>query len=70
MEKVTVYQFKCWDQIVGAYNAATVRFRLRYVFVVIHHGSSRLLDCNTAHATAAWTLQQLTEAQGSMAISA
>jgi transposase InsO family protein len=45
--------------------AVTVTFRLLYVFVVIHHGSRRLLHFNvTAHPTAAWTLQQLREALG------
>jgi transposase InsO family protein len=44
---------------------ATVTFRLLYVFVVIHHGSRRLLHFNlTAYPTAAWTLQQLREAIG------
>lgn len=44
---------------------ATVTFRLLYVFVVIHHGSRRLLHFNlTAHPTAAWTLQQLREVIG------
>src|SRR5258706_3979792 len=43
----------------------TATFRLVYVFVVIHHGSRRLLHFNvTAHPTAAWTLQQLREAIG------
>ncbi|MCK7492092.1 MAG: hypothetical protein MZW92_10890 [Comamonadaceae bacterium] len=45
--------------------AVTATFRLLYVFVVIHHGSRRLLHFNvTAHPTAAWTLQQLREAIG------
>ena len=45
--------------------AVTATFRLLYVFVVIHHGSRRLLHFNvTAHPTAAWTLQQLREALG------
>ena len=36
----------------------TASFRLLYVFVVIEHGSRRLLHVNvTAHPTAAWTLQ-------------
>ena len=44
---------------------ATVTFRLLYVFVVIHHGSRRLLHFNlTAYPSAAWTLQQLREAIG------
>ena len=43
----------------------TATFRLLYVFVVIHHGSRRLLHFNvTTHPTAAWTLQQLREAIG------
>ena len=38
-------------------------FRTLYVFVLIHHGSRRLMHLNvTAHPTAAWTLQQLREA--------
>ena len=45
--------------------AVTATFRLLYVFVVIEHGSRRLLHLNvTAHPTAAWTLQQLREALG------
>jgi len=45
--------------------AVTATFRLLYVFVVIHHGSRRLVHCNvTAHPTAGWTLQQLREAIG------
>ncbi len=44
---------------------ATVTFRLLYVFVIIHHGSRRLLHFNlTTHPTAAWTLQQLREVIG------
>lgn len=40
-------------------------FRLLYVFVMIEHGTRRLLHFNlTAHPTAAWTLQQLREAIG------
>jgi putative transposase len=43
----------------------TATFRTLYVFVLIHHGSRRLMDLNaTAHPTAAWTLQQLREAIG------
>jgi putative transposase len=43
----------------------TAAFRLLYVFVVIEHGSRRLVHCNvTAHPSAAWTLQQLREAVG------
>ena len=45
--------------------AVTATFRLLYVFVLIHHGSRRLVHFNvTAHPTAAWTLQQLREAIG------
>ncbi len=45
--------------------AVTASFRLLYVFVVIHHGSRRLVHLNvTAHPTAGWTLQQLREAIG------
>jgi len=43
--------------------AVTATFRLLYVFVVIEHCSRRLIHCNvTAHPSAAWTLQQLREA--------
>jgi len=45
--------------------AVTTSIRLLYVFVLIHHGSRRLLHVNvTAHPSAAWTLQQLREAIG------
>ena len=45
--------------------AVTATFRLLYVFVLIHHGSRRLLHFNvTAHPTAASTLQQLREVFG------
>jgi putative transposase len=45
--------------------ALTGTFRLLYVFVVIHHGSRRLLHFNvTAHPSAAWTRQQRREALG------
>ena len=45
--------------------AVTATFRVLYVFVIIHHGSRRLLHFNvTAHPCAAWTLQQLREALG------
>jgi transposase InsO family protein len=45
--------------------AVTATLRMLYVFVVIHHGSRRLVHCNvTAHPTATWTLQQLREALG------
>jgi putative transposase len=43
----------------------TATFRLFYVFVVIEHGSRRLVRVNvTAHPSAAWTLQQLREVVG------
>jgi putative transposase len=43
----------------------TASFRLLYVFVVIEHGSRRLLHLNvTGHPSAAWTLQQLREVVG------
>ena len=43
--------------------AVTVTFRRLYVFVVIEHGSRRLVHVNaTAAPTADWTLQQLREA--------
>lgn len=45
--------------------AITASFRMLYVFVVIEHGTRRLVHCNvTAHPTAAWTLQQLREVAG------
>jgi putative transposase len=43
----------------------TATFRPLYVFVLIQHGSRRLLHLNvTAHPTAAWTLHQLRDAIG------
>jgi putative transposase len=44
--------------------AVTATFRQLYVFVIIEHGSRRLLLNVTAHPSAAWTLQQLREAIG------
>ena len=45
--------------------AVTATFRLLYVFVMIEHGSRRLLHVDvTTHPTAAWTLQQLRDAIG------
>jgi transposase InsO family protein len=45
--------------------AITANFRTLYVFVVIEHGTRRLVHCNvTAHPSAAWTLQQLREVSG------
>ncbi len=41
----------------------TIRFSLLYVFVVLDHGRRRILHVGvTAHPTAQWTAQQLTEA--------
>src|ERR1700720_636728 len=45
--------------------AVTATFRMLYVFVVIEHGSRRLLRVEvTAHPSAEWTLQQLREVIG------
>lgn len=45
--------------------AVTATFRMRYVFVVIEHGTRRLALVNvTAHPNADWTLQQLTGVVG------
>jgi putative transposase len=45
--------------------AVTATFRQVYVFVVVHHGSRRLLHLNvTNHPTAAWALQLLREVIG------
>jgi len=45
--------------------AVTATFRLLYVFVVIEHGSRRVVRVAvTAHPTAAWALQQLREVVG------
>jgi transposase InsO family protein len=45
--------------------AVTATFRLLYVFVVIEHGSRRLVRVAVAaHPTAAWTLHQLREVVG------
>ena len=45
--------------------AVTATFRLLYVFVVIEHGSRRLVRVDvTAHPNADWTLQQLREVVG------
>lgn len=45
--------------------AVTATFRLLYVFVVIKHGSRRLVRVDvTAHPTANWTLQQMREVVG------
>jgi putative transposase len=45
--------------------AVTATFRLFYVFVVIEHGSRRLVSVGvTVHPSADWTLQQLREVVG------
>jgi putative transposase len=45
--------------------AVTATFRLLYVFVVIEHGSRRLVRVDvTAYPSAAWTLQQLRDVVG------
>jgi transposase InsO family protein len=45
--------------------AVTATFRMLYVFVVIEHGSRRLVRVDvTAHPSADWTLQQLREVVG------
>ena len=45
--------------------AVTATFRRLYVFVVIEHGSRRLVRVAvTPHPSAAWTLQQLREVVG------
>jgi transposase InsO family protein len=45
--------------------AVTATFRMVYVFVVIEHGSRRLVRVDvTAHPSAEWTLQQLREVVG------
>jgi hypothetical protein len=45
--------------------AVTASFRMFYVFVVIEHGSRRLVRVDvTAHPSADWTLQQLREVVG------
>lgn len=45
--------------------AVTATFRLLYVFVVIEHGSHRLVRVDvTAHPSADWNLQQLREIIG------
>jgi transposase InsO family protein len=45
--------------------AVTATFRLLYVFVVIEHGSRRLVRVDvTAHPNAQWSLQQLREVVG------
>ena len=43
--------------------AVSVTFRVYYVFVVLEHGSRRILHCNaTRHPTSEWTQQQLRQA--------
>ena len=41
----------------------TAAFRILYVFVILEHGSRRILYCNaTSHPTSEWTMQQLRQA--------
>jgi len=53
-------------QAIVAYDsciAVTATFRVLYIWVVMEHGTRRVLHCNvTAHPTAAWASQQLREA--------
>lgn len=43
--------------------AVTVTFRVFYVFVVLEHGSRKILHCNaTLHPTSEWARQQLRHA--------
>jgi len=45
------------------FTVPTIRFQVRYVFLVLAHDRRRVLHCNvTAHPTAEWTGQQLREA--------
>ena len=47
------------------FTVPTVTFRNLFVFVVLHHGSRRILHVNvTTHPTAEWTALQLVEAVG------
>jgi transposase InsO family protein len=47
------------------FTVPTVTFRNLFVFVVLHHGSRRILHIGvTEHPTAEWTSQQLVEALG------
>ena len=47
------------------FTVPTVTFKNLFVFVVLHHGSRRILHVNvTAHPTAEWTAQQIVEALG------
>ena len=48
---------------VDFFMAPTVTFRISYVFIVIEHARRRIAHFNvTAHPTAQWAAQQLTEA--------
>jgi transposase InsO family protein len=50
------------------FTVPTVTFSNLFVFVILHHGSRRILHVNvTAHPTAEWTAQQLVEALGDVA---
>lgn len=45
------------------FSVPTVTFRILYVFFIIDHARRRIVHFNvTAHPTAQWTAQQLTEA--------
>ena len=47
------------------FTVPTVAFKNLYVFVVLHHGSRKILRVGvTEHPTAEWTAQQLVEAVG------
>jgi len=47
------------------FTVPTATLRNLFVFVVLHHGTRRILDVNvTAHPSAEWTTQQLVEALG------
>ena len=47
------------------FTVPTVAFKILYAFVVLHHGSRRILQAGvTEHPTAEWTAQNLVEAVG------
>ena len=50
---------------VDFFTVPTATFRMLYVFVLLHHGSRRVLHFNiTDEPTARWTAQQIVEAVG------